>query len=64
MKYFSIKNDLYTNYITTVILLMIGLVGFIKGLGVLEKVEKYAVSLNLGVVGALVLDSSSITDLS
>ncbi len=51
---FQIQNPGLANLITTSILLVIGGVGIIWGLGELEKVEKFAVGLNLGVVGALI----------
>jgi hypothetical protein len=41
--------------ITTVLLLAIGAIGMWRGLGRLESVEKYAISLNLGVIGALLV---------
>jgi len=43
------------NAITTALLLIIGGIGMWKGLGKLESVEKYAVSLNLGIIGALLV---------
>lgn len=49
----GINNPLIANIITTALLSSIGIIGMWKGLSVLEKVEKYAVSLNLGMVGAL-----------
>jgi hypothetical protein len=41
--------------ITTALLLTIGGIGMWQGLGKLESVEKYAVSLNLGMIGALLV---------
>ncbi len=41
--------------ITTVLLLTICGIGMWRGLGKLESVEKYAVSLNLGMIGALLV---------
>ena len=41
------------NSITTVLLLTIGGIGMWRGLGELEKVEKYAIALNLGMIAAL-----------
>ncbi|WP_370979354.1 hypothetical protein [Agaribacterium sp. ZY112] len=52
---FSIHSDLLANIITTVLLMIIGVVGIWRGLDALEKVESYAISLNLGVIGALLL---------
>jgi hypothetical protein len=43
------------NGITTVLLLSIGGIGMWRGLGKLESVEKYAVSLNLGMIAALLV---------
>lgn len=51
----GIQNDLAASGITTALLLIIGGIGMWKGLGKLENVEKYAVSLNLGMIGALIV---------
>lgn len=53
LNFFSIKNALYSNYLATGIVGVIGSIAILKGLSILEKVEKYAVSLNLGMIGAL-----------
>ncbi len=42
-------------FIATALLAVIGVIGIWRGLGELEKVEKFAVSLNLGVIGALLM---------
>ncbi|WP_237444838.1 hypothetical protein [Sinobacterium norvegicum] len=52
---FNIENGLYANVITSAILLSIGAIGMISGLDLLEKVERYAVSINLGVICALIV---------
>jgi hypothetical protein len=52
---FGVNNHLAANGITTLLLLSIGGIGIWRGLGGLEKIEKYAVSLNLGMIGALLL---------
>ncbi|MEM9281175.1 MAG: hypothetical protein AAGA96_05065 [Verrucomicrobiota bacterium] len=49
----GVENQFEANLITSALLLVIGLIGFVKGLGSLEKVERFAVALNLGMVGAL-----------
>ena len=49
------KNAAAANGITTVLLLTIGEIGMWRGLGKLESVEKYAISLNLGMIGALLV---------
>jgi len=41
--------------LTTVVLVGIGVVGMWRGLDLLEGIEKYAVALNLGMIGALLL---------
>jgi len=51
----GVSNPLAANVITTTILITIGLVGILRGLDELEGIEKYAVSLNLGMIGALLL---------
>jgi len=45
----------WANGVTTGLLLVIGCAGMWRGLDQLEKVERYAVSLNLGMIGALLL---------
>ena len=51
----GVQNDTYANWITTGLLFIIGGVGMWKGLEKLESVEKYAISLNLGMIGALIV---------
>ena len=51
----GIDNEVLGDGITTALLAFIGLVGMWRGLGELESIEKYAVSLNLGMIGALLL---------
>lgn len=50
-----IKNDVLADVITTVLLLSIGAIGMWRGLKELGAVEKYAVALNLGMIGALLI---------
>lgn len=57
---FLLKNigsggSLAENSIVTAILVIIGAVGMISGLRLLEKLERYTVSLNLGMIGALLV---------
>jgi hypothetical protein len=51
----GVKNDMAANAITTALLVTIGGIGMWKGLRKLESVEKYAISLNLGMIGALLV---------
>jgi hypothetical protein len=51
----GVQGDATANAITTLLLLVIGGVGIWRGLDELEAVEKYAVSLNLGMIGALLV---------
>lgn len=53
LKSFGITHPLMANWITTALLLTIGFIGIWRGLGMLEKMEKYAVALNLGMIGSL-----------
>ncbi len=50
-----VKNDVLADVITTVLLLSIGGIGMWRGLKELGAVEKYAVALNLGMIGALLV---------
>jgi hypothetical protein len=52
---FGEQSDVAANGITTGLLLLIGGIGMWKGLGKLESIEKYAISLNLGIIGALLV---------
>ena len=54
LKAAGIQNPMIANIITSALLCFIGVIGMWKGLSTLEKIEKYAVSLNLGTVGALI----------
>ncbi|MBI1247281.1 hypothetical protein GC197_05480 [bacterium] len=47
------KDPFIADVITTALLASIGGVGMWRGLGMLENLEKYAVALNLGMIGAL-----------
>lgn len=51
----GMKSELLANGVTTTLLLVIGSVGTWRGLSELEALEKYAVSLNLGMIGALLV---------
>lgn len=53
LKQMGISSPLAADFITTGILLFIGLIGIWKGLASLEKIEEYAIALNLGMIGAL-----------
>lgn len=49
------ESQFLAHCITTSLLLIITGIGIWKGLGMLEGVEKYAVALNLGMIGALLI---------
>ena len=51
----NIEQPIYANLISSALLIVIGLIGIFRGLSMLEKVERYAVSINLGVISALIL---------
>lgn len=51
----GISGGIVTDLITSALLMLIGGIGMWRGLGMLERVEKYAVALNLGMIGALLL---------
>ena len=52
---FHLDNPVLADVITTVLLLTIGGIGMWRGLKELGAVEKYAVALNLGMIGALLV---------
>jgi len=51
----GIDSQFAAHCITTALLTIIGSIGMWRGLGMLERVEKYAVALNLGMIGALLV---------
>ena len=51
----GMQNEVMANAITTLLLVMIGGVGMWRGLEELEHIEEYAISLNLGMIGALLV---------
>jgi len=51
----AIESQFAARSITTGLLLIIGIVGMWRGLGTLERLEKYVVALNLGMIGALLI---------
>src|SRR5210317_1627440 len=52
---FDVQSQVAAHSVTTVILIGIGTIGMWRGLDELEAVEKYAISLNLGMIGALLV---------
>jgi hypothetical protein len=54
----GIQNQVAAHSITTALLLIIGGIGIWRGLGMLEGLERYAVALNLGMIGALLVGLS------
>ncbi len=55
MKGFGVHSDFAENTLTTGVLIFIALMGWFKGLHVLEVLEKYAVNLKLAIIGSLVI---------
>ncbi len=51
----STSDEIAANAVATLLLVTIGGIGMWKGLDKLEKLETYAVSLNLGMIGALLV---------
>jgi len=49
------KDQIAANIVTSSLLVVIGGVGMWRGLGMLERLEKYTVALNLGMIGALIV---------
>ena len=50
---FDIEHDFYAKLLTSLILLSIGIGGWVKGLDVLEKLEEYSVSIKLAIISSL-----------
>jgi hypothetical protein len=55
LKTVGVQSQMAANGITTLLLLVIAAIGMWRGLKQLEVVEKYAVALNLGMIGALLV---------
>lgn len=53
LKGFSVQNQLIANLITTALLMLIGGIGWWRGLSRLESIEEYVISVNLSMIGAL-----------
>jgi len=53
LKGIGIPNPIFANAIATAILASLGCLGFFKGLGTVQRVEKYTVGINLTVIAAL-----------
>ena len=51
----GIESQIAAPAITTGLLAIIGVIGMWRGLGMLERLEKFAVALNLGMIGALLV---------
>ncbi len=51
----GISNEVVVRLVTTILLVIIGGFGMWRGLGMLERLEKYAVALKLGMIGGLLL---------
>jgi hypothetical protein len=54
LKGFGITNPAFAKTIATSILAALGLLGFFKGLGIVERIEKYTVGINLAVIAAVI----------
>lgn len=52
---FMPQDPIYQNMLTTVILLFIGIVGKIRGLSTLERLETYSVSVKLAIIFSLII---------
>ena len=55
LKIVGMQSEVMANAITTLFIVVIGGVGIWRGLHELEQVETYAISLNLGMIGALLV---------
>lgn len=51
----DIMDDFWIRVVATAVIAFIGILGLLRGLGALEKVETYAVGLKLSLIGALCL---------
>ena len=49
----GVTNVVLAKLIATMILVALGAIGFLKGLGIVERIEKYAVGINLAVIAGL-----------
>lgn len=49
----SVENEVAANAIATAILVLLGSLGLFRGLGMVERIEKYTVAINLAVIAGL-----------
>jgi hypothetical protein len=49
------KFDIYANLLTTAVLAFIGVIGFLRGLRMLERLESISVTVKLAIIGGLLL---------
>ena len=52
---FGIFSETNANLLTTAVLAFIGIVGWLRGLGALERLEEYSVSIKLAIIGAFLV---------
>lgn len=55
LHYLNLEQGIWPDLLTTLILLAIGLIGWLRGLRALENLEEYSVSIKLAVIAALLL---------
>lgn len=55
LKAFEQESDLLANILTTVILVFIGFIGWLRGLDGLEQLEKWAVTIKIAIIAALLV---------
>jgi hypothetical protein len=48
------ESEFYSKVLTSIVLLSIGICGWIKGLDILEKLEEYSVSIKLAIIASLI----------
>ncbi len=55
LQYAHAYSDFRAQCLTSVVLIFIGLVGWLRGLGTLERLEEYSVSIKLAIIGSLLV---------
>tara|TARA_R110002049_G_scaffold72490_7_gene187538 strand:+ start:110916 stop:112097 length:1182 start_codon:yes stop_codon:yes gene_type:complete len=52
--YFGVDSEMVSKVVSSGVLFSIAMIGFLFGLSIIEKVERYAINLNLAMIGALI----------
>ncbi|MCF6343097.1 MAG: hypothetical protein L3J15_00265 [Devosiaceae bacterium] len=55
LRSFNISDEIWIKVLTSIVLIVLGIIGYFRGLNALEKIEEYSVGFKLSVIFALIL---------